>query len=55
MREHRVGPQRDGAAVGLDRAKRLFVPQRRVAVSQQGPIIAVAGGGLVGEGDRHAR
>lgn len=52
--EHRVGTQGDRAAVGFNRAERLVVVQRRVAVGQQGAVIALPGGGLVGEGRAHA-
>ena len=48
--EHRVGPQGDGAAVGLDRAERLVVAQRGVAAGQQRAVVALPGGGLVGDG-----
>ena len=44
--EHRVGPQRDGAAVGLDGGKRLLVAQGRVAAARAGAVVAVAGRGL---------
>ena len=47
--EHRVRPQRDGAAVGLDRAERLVVAQGGVAPGQQGAVVALAGGRLIGQ------
>ncbi len=53
MGEHRVGPQRDGAAVGLDRAKRLLIAQRGVAPGDERPVIALPRGLEVGHGPGH--
>ncbi len=50
VRQHRVGPQRNCAAVGLDGGKRLIVAQGRVAPAEKGAVIPVARRGLIGEG-----
>ena len=47
--QHRVGTERDGAAVGLDGAEGLVVAQGGVAARQQGAVVALPGGGLVGQ------
>ena len=39
--EHRVGPEGDGAAVGLDGAEGLVVAQGGVAARQQGAVVAL--------------
>ena len=46
--QHRIRAQRDGAAVGLDRRKRLVVAQGGVAAGEQGAVVAVARGRLIG-------
>ena len=51
--EHRVGPQRDRAAVGLDGAERLLVAQGGVAPGEQRAVVALARRRLVGEGGAH--
>ena len=45
--QHRVGPQGDRAAVGLDRGEGLVVGERRVAAGEELPVVALAGGRLV--------
>ncbi len=51
--EHRVGPERDGPAVGFERAKRLLVAQRGVAAGEEHPVVAIARRRLVGERGAH--
>ena len=46
-REHRIGAQRHGAAVGFDRAERLVVGERRIAAGEQLLVFPVAGDRLV--------
>ena len=51
--EHRVGAERDGAAVGLDRAEGLLVAQRGVAPGEKRAVVALARRRLVGERGAH--
>ncbi|OLB62905.1 MAG: hypothetical protein AUI11_03710 [Acidobacteria bacterium 13_2_20CM_2_66_4] len=50
MREHRVGSQRHGAAVGFDGRERLIVAQRGVAACEERPVVALPRRRLVGDG-----
>ena len=47
MGEHGVGPKRDGAAIGLDGAKRLVLRQGRVPAREEALVFPVPGHGLV--------
>jgi hypothetical protein len=49
MRQRGVRAQRDGATIGLDRAKRLGVSQGGVTAAQQRAIVPLPVGGLVGQ------
>ncbi len=49
VRQHRVGPEGNGAAVRFDCAEGLVVGQGGGPLAQVGPVIAIPGGGLVSE------
>src|SRR5207248_1793834 len=55
MREHRLGSKGDGAAVRLDGAERLIVPQSRIAARQLGSVVPLPGALLIGHGPGHPR
>ena len=50
VREHRIGLQGDGAAVRFDGAERLIVGKGGGSLVQEGAVIPIARGGLVGQG-----
>ena len=49
MRQHRIGAQRDRAAEGFNRTKRLLVAERRVAAREERAIVPIPRGRLVGD------
>ena len=55
MRQHRVGPKRDGAAVRFERDVGLIVSERGVPSGQERPVIAFSSRSMVGHGRRHRR
>ena len=54
VRQHRIGLEGDGAAVGLDRLERAFGHDGGVAVGNQAVEFALVGQGAKGQGAGHA-